>query len=47
VVFDVIVFPFAALVLFRDLSHKNAWTNNNYSYTALWQKYHDKELHPL
>jgi len=24
VIFDVIVFPLAAFVLFRDLSHKNA-----------------------
>ena len=27
VMFDVIVFPLAAFVLFRDLSHKNAWLN--------------------
>jgi len=25
VMFDVIVFPLAAFVLFRDLSHQNAW----------------------
>ena len=27
-IFDVIVFPLAAFVLFRDLSHKNAWINH-------------------
>jgi len=26
-IFDVIGFPLAAFVLFRDLSHKNAWLN--------------------
>jgi len=25
VIFDVVVFPHAASVLFRDLSHTNAW----------------------
>jgi len=28
VIFDVIVFPLAAFMLFRDLSHKNAWINH-------------------
>jgi len=28
VIFDVIVFPLAAFVLFRDLSRKNAWLNH-------------------
>jgi len=28
VIFDRIVFPLTAFVLFRDLSHKNAWTNH-------------------
>ena len=28
VIFDVDVFPLAAFVLFRDLSHKNAWLNH-------------------
>jgi len=37
VIFDVIVFPLAAFVLFRDLSHKNAWSN----YTILLKS------HPL
>ena len=27
-IFDVIVFPLAAFVLFRDLSHKNPWLNH-------------------
>jgi len=34
VIFDVIVFPLAAFVLFRDLSRKNAWLNHTiYSIT--------------
>ena len=28
VIFDVIAFPLAAFVLFRDLCHKNAWINH-------------------
>jgi len=28
VIFDIIVFPLAAFVLFRGLSHKNAWLNH-------------------
>ena len=31
VMFDVIVFPLAAFVLFRDLSHQNAWINHTES----------------
>jgi len=30
VIFGVIVFPFAAFVLFRDLSHKNAWLHHTF-----------------
>jgi len=35
VIFDVIVFPLAAFVLFRELSHKNAWLKP-YHTIQLW-----------
>ena len=34
VIFDVVVFPLAAFALFRDLSRKNAWLNDNHNHDA-------------
>jgi len=37
VIFDVVVFPLAAFVLFRDLRNKNAWRNHVKKVSAtLW-----------
>jgi len=36
VIFDVIVFPIATFVLFRGLSHKNAWISHTLPCRFVW-----------